>query len=533
MPAFASLRHVFLSTPDGRQLVEDLSFSIGSERVGLVGRNGSGKSTLISVIAGEREPAAGAVIRSGRISVLRQDWPDATVTLAEALGVAEKLARLREASCGKGGGETLSIEDWGLEERVGGAMDRLGLGGFSLERPFASLSGGERTRLAIVRLLLEEPDLLLLDEPTNNLDRAGRQAIADLVAEWHGGVLVAGHDRELLERMDRIVGLSPVGATFFGGGWSAFAAARDARRRQAEGELDQAKSAVRASERAVQARRERKERRAKPGLRARAEGSNSKLVLDAAKERSERTSSRDRLLGERMQEERAGELAAARARVEVVTPLEMSLPPSGLAAGRELLAFDDVALVRGRRKLFGPLSFLVRGPARLALRGPNGSGKSSLLALATGALKPSGGHIRRGEGALALLDQHVSLLDPRQTILANMKRLAPTLDENGARAALARFAFRGEAAGKRVADLSGGERLRAGLACVLSAGRVQLLLLDEPTNHLDVESVEVLEAALGAYDGALLAASHDEVFLDSLRLAGEIRLGEDGKGDLT
>ncbi|MBZ8134615.1 ATP-binding cassette domain-containing protein [Afifella sp. IM 167] len=529
MHALASIRHIFLSTPDGRPLAHDLSLTLGRERVGLVGRNGSGKSTLIGVIAGEREPAAGTVARFGRISVLRQDWPDGSVTLAEALGVAARLARLAEVQRAGWGAETLADEEWGLEERIGATMSRLGLGGLSLGLPLASLSGGERTRLSIARLLLESPDLLLLDEPTNNLDRSGRQVIADLVAGWRGGVLVAGHDRELLEGMDRIVELSAVGATSFGGGWSAFAEARAARRRGAEAELAQAKAALSRSERDVQARRERKAQRAKPGLRARAERSNSKLLLDAAKERSERTASRDRLLGERIVEERAGELEAARRAVEVLTPLEMRLPPSGLAASRELLAFEEVTLMRGGRTLFEPLSLVVRGPTRLALRGPNGSGKSSLLALAMGALRPTAGHVRRFEGAIALLDQWVRILDPGETVLANIRRLAPALDENGARAGLARFAFRGEAALQRVENLSGGERLRAGLACVFSSGTIQLLLLDEPTNHLDIESIEVLEAALRAYDGAFIVASHDETFLDSLGLSGEIRLGT-GKG---
>jgi ATPase subunit of ABC transporter with duplicated ATPase domains len=177
------------------------------------------------------------------------------------------------------------------------------------------------------------------------------------------------------------------------------------------------------------------------------------------------------------------------------------------------------------RRLFGPLSFDIRGPERVAIRGANGSGKSTLLRLIMNQLQPAAGTIRRLTDRIAVLDQHVGLLEPDTTILDNLRRLNPELSDNDARAALARFAFRNTAALRIAGTLSGGERLRAGLACVFARPQPPLLLLlDEPTNHLDLPSIEELESALSGFDGALIVVSHDERFLQRIGVEREIRL---------
>jgi ATPase subunit of ABC transporter with duplicated ATPase domains len=182
-------------------------------------------------------------------------------------------------------------------------------------------------------------------------------------------------------------------------------------------------------------------------------------------------------------------------------------------------------MTHGARRLFGPLSFELRGPERIAIRGANGSGKTTLLRLITGQLEPTAGDISRLTDRIAMLDQHVGLLDPSVSILDNLRRLDPDLSDNGAYAALARFAFRNRAALQIAGTLSGGERLRAGLACVFAGPEPPLiLLLDEPTNHLDLTSIEELECALSEFDGALIVVSHDQTFLQAIGAEREIRL---------
>jgi ATPase subunit of ABC transporter with duplicated ATPase domains len=515
MSAFLTLDSLAAATPDRRPLFDSLTLTVGAERVGLVGRNGAGKSTLLRIIAGEGEPLAGSITRSGRIAMLAQQWSDA-LTIADALGVCQAIASVERIVAGMGREADFAAADWTLEGRIDSALAAVGLPLLSLGRTMATLSGGERMRVGMARLLIEAPDLLLLDEPTNNLDEDGRAAIMALIREWRGGVLLASHDHVLLEAMDRIVELTPIGVRVFGGNWSAFAEARDAERERAQADLARLDAGRRAARRMAQHQREVKAQRDKAGRVLAARGSEPKVLLDAQAERAENSGGRSHRLSERLVADAAAKAEEARMKVEILTPLTIELPPTGLPAQSDVLVMEAVTLMVGDH-LLGPWSLHVRGPERIAVSGPNGAGKSSLLKAAIGFAVPQGGSVRRAEGRVAMLDQHVTLLRPEGSIFANFRRLNPTLDEQAAYAACARFAFRNRDALQVVGSLSGGERLRAGFACVLAGERPPwLLLLDEPTNHLDMDSVEVLKRALIDYDGALMVVSHDMAFINDI-----------------
>ena len=452
-------------------------------------------------------------------------------SVADALGVIEDLARLHRLETGEGTVDDAGLADWTLEQRIVDAFEQVRIGGIGLDRDVASLSGGERTRLGLAAMLLAEPDVLLMDEPTNNLDADGRAAIAELLAGWAGGAIVASHDRDLLENVDRIVQLSRVGIVSFGGGWSAFEDARDAMRDRADAELERAERDLRQQSAAAQRQREKKARRDKAGRAKAAKGDLPRILLGAMSERAENSGARDNVLAERTMDEARGTLDQARRQVEVVTPLRIDLPRANLPANRIVLRFEDVVFEQDGRRLFGPLSFTVTGPERLVVSGPNGSGKTTLLHLATGLLEPSSGTVTRAPGALAMLDQHVALLDPALDLVANLRRRHPELTAGQAHEVLARFAFRNRDALRPAATLSGGEQLRAGLAIITAgasadSGPPQMLVLDEPTNHLDIDALEMLETALANYDGALLLVSHDRRFLDAVGFDREIRLGD-------
>ena len=523
MSSLLTLDSIASATPEGRRLFENLTLAVGCERIGLVGRNGSGKSTLLRIVAGMAEPAAGTVTLSASIGRLEQSWPE-TLPVAQALGVAGPLAVLNRVVCGKGDGDDLTAADWTLEGRLEAALDQAGVGAIALDRTMGSFSGGERTRIGIARLLLDRPDLLLLDEPTNNLDADGRKAIHGLIESWRGGAIIASHDRALLESMDRIVELNRVCIRIVGGGWSAFAKARDADRERTAMELERSEMRLRETRRAAQRRREAQDRRDKAGRAVAAKRYVPKIVLGARERRAEATRGRMDRLGGHLVDEAQAQAREAMAKVEIVTPLTIELPATGLAANADVLTLDDATVTVGARVL-GPWSLHIRGPQRIAVTGRNGAGKSTMLRAIAGTIALSGGAIRRSSARAVLLDQHLTMLDPGESVLDNVRRLNPALDEREAYAVCARFAFRNHDARQAAASLSGGERLRAGLAGALSGSRPpQLLLLDEPTNHLDLDAIEVLERALAGFDGALVVVSHDRSFLEAVGIERELCL---------
>ncbi|MGL4962756.1 MAG: ABC-F family ATP-binding cassette domain-containing protein [Inquilinus sp.] len=523
--AAESLSH---HTPDHRPLFEDLTLAFGAERTGLVGRNGVGKSTLLRLLLGEIAPQSGRVLRQGRIGLLPQAVRVVPgMTAADALGIAPALARLDRLLAGKGDEEDLAAADWTVEERAAAALPKLGLpADLDLRRPLGTLSGGEATRLALAGLLVDPPDMLVLDEPTNNLDADGRDAVCALLDSWRGGALVVSHDRGVLRRMDRIVELSSLGARSYGGNWDEYRARREADAEAAQRGLSQAEQEVARLARERQVAVERKARSDSRGRKSRAGGGQAKILLDFKKEKAGQSQSRQTGLRDRREEGAEVALAEARAAVERTETLAASLPSTGLAAGTAVLAFEHVSWAPqgAARRVLRDLSFALTGPERVAVTGPNGAGKSTLLRLAAGELEPDEGRVRRF-GGVAMLDQRAGGLRPERTILENFRAMHPDATDNACRAALARFLFRADAALRPVSDLSGGETLRAALACVLGGPRPpRLLILDEPTNHLDLDSIGAIERAVGGYDGALLVASHDPDFLAAIGIGRVIAL---------
>jgi ATPase subunit of ABC transporter with duplicated ATPase domains len=525
--AFVTLNSVAARAPDGRSLFDDLSLAFGRERTGVVGRNGAGKTTLLRLIAGLAEPVEGVVVRTGRIGWLAQnDEPDPGETVADALGAARGLAVIARVLAGEGAADDLAEADWTLEDRIAAALAEVGLEGLATDRAVASLSGGERTRLRLAGLLLDGPDLLVLDEPTNHLDADARALVSEVLGRWRGGAVVVSHDRALLRRMDRIVELSSLGAAVHGGGYDLYVERQALERAAAERGLETAEREAARVVRDAQTAVERRARRDKAGRASRDGSSDPKILLDFRAERAEASGGRERRLAERQAEAAEAALDEARRRVEQVRKLAIPMPSTGLAAGKTVLELTGTAWdAPDGRRIVGSLSLKLTGPERVAVTGPNGAGKSTLLRLMTGDLSPTSGAVARPVPA-ALLDQSIALLTPEETLVEAWRRLNPEATENEARAALARFLFRNTAADRTVATLSGGEGLRAGLACVMT-GRSppQLLVLDEPTNHLDLDSLAAVEAALAAYDGALVVVSHDPDFLAAIGIERRITLG--------
>jgi ATPase subunit of ABC transporter with duplicated ATPase domains len=513
------------TTEDGSPVFAGLNITFGMEKTGLVGRNGVGKTTLMKIITGDLPPADGSVIVDGKVGTLRQAVQVAdTATVADLFLARAALALLRKTEAGNATVEEIASADWLLEDRIKVQLARLGVDA-DTSTPLTALSGGQRTRAALAAVMFAEPDFILLDEPTNNLDRQGRMIILDVLSAWKKGAVVVSHDRELLEIMDAIVEMSSLGATRYGGNWTDYRERKAVEISAAEHDLSNAEKRMKEVNKTAQIAVERKDRRDAVGARRKDRGDLPKIILGNRKNAAEASGGDAKRLADRRKADAAAGVVDARAKFEVLQHLSIALPSTGLSANRQVLQLDKItAGYNSAAPTIRNFSLSISGPERLALVGPNGSGKTTLLKVISGQLESFSGDVLVSV-PFAFLDQGVGILDPAASIRDNFMRINTDATENDCRSSLASFLFRADAALQTVGSLSGGQLLRAGLACVLGGRNPPaLLILDEPTNHLDVESVEAIEDALKAYDGALLVVSHDNRFLGNIRIDREIAM---------
>ncbi|BCI54593.1 ABC transporter ATP-binding protein [Mycolicibacterium litorale] len=518
--------------PDDTVVFTDLSASFGAGRTGLVAPNGAGKSTLLRLIAGQLTPSAGTVTVTGTLGYLPQTLPlAADLTVADVLGVAPVIAALNALAAGDAGEAVFTAigDDWDIEERARAGLDRLGLGRVDLDRRLGTLSGGEVVSLGLAAQLLKRPDVLLLDEPTNNLDADARRSLYAALDDFPGTLLLVSHDRVLLDKMDRIAELYRGEIVFYGGNFTAYQEAVRQEQHAAENDLRTAEQHLKREKRQMQEARERAARRSSNAARTLSDAGLPKILAGARKRRAQESAGKaDDVHAKRLEEARARVDKAERS-LRDDDAIVLDLPQTGVPAGRTLFAGEGLRLRRGGRELFAGngIELSIRGPERIALTGPNGAGKSTLLRIIAGAMDPEAGSVQRADGRIAYLSQRLDLLDEELSVAENLARSAPEMNVTRRRHLLAQFLFRGDRIHLPVSALSGGERLRATLACVLySEPAPQLLLLDEPTNNLDLVSVGQLETALNAYQGAFVVVSHDDRFLEEIGVDRWLRLAD-------
>ncbi|MEV0381309.1 ABC-F family ATP-binding cassette domain-containing protein [Nonomuraea sp. NPDC050643] len=527
--AFIICSALSFSWPDDTPVFQDLSFTVGPGRTGLVAPNGAGKSTLLKLIAGDLRPGAGSVTVDGVLGYLPQSLPlDGDLAVADVLGIAPVISALDAIESGDAGEEHFTTigNDWDIEERTRAQLDRLGLGDVAFDRRLRTLSGGQVVSLGLAAQLLRRPDVLLLDEPTNNLDLDARRRLYGVLEEWHGCLLLVSHDRALLDRMERIAELDRGELRSYGGNFSAYEEAVRAEREVAEKNVRSAEQELKREKRELQQARERAERRASNAARNLKNAGLPRIFAGNMKRGAQESAGR-------AGQTHAARVSDAKARLDEAgralrddQRIALELPGTNVPAGRTVFLGERL---RARGLFAEPgVDLTIRGPERIALTGPNGSGKSTLLRMIGGELEPEeGGLVRRADGRIAYLSQRLDLLDLDRTVAEHLAAHAPAMPQAERMNLLARFLFRGSRAHLPVGALSGGERLRATLACVLFAEPApRLLLLDEPTNNLDLVSVGQLESALSAYEGAFVVVSHDERFLAAIGVERRLALSD-------
>jgi ATP-binding cassette subfamily F protein uup len=449
-----------------RILLDEVSLGVGAgERIGVVGRNGDGKTTLLNLMTGREEPDTGRVSRSRGLHLGYLDQRD----------LLDDTHTVREVVLGG-----KADHEWAADPTTREVVEVL-LDQISLDRVVHGLSGGERRRCSLAKLLLEPDDLLILDEPTNHLDVEAIAWLADHLKRRTSALVVVTHDRWFLDEVceqtwevhDGVIDL-------YEGGYAAFVLAKNERMRQAS---------------ASEQRRQNLMRKELAWLRrgAPARTSKPKFRIDAANELiADEPPPRDRLALERFATQRLG---------------------------KDVVDLEDVDLVRGERTLLEHATWRLGPGDRVGIVGVNGAGKTSVLSLVSGTLQPTRGKVKRGRTvAMEHLTQNVTPEDPTARVLTeieDIRRVTRTASgqELTASSMLERFGFTGDRLTARLGDLSGGERRRFQLLKLLLS-EPNVLLLDEPTNDLDIETLAVLEDFLDGWPGTLIVVSHDRYFLE-------------------
>lgn len=489
----------------GNIIFSNISFSVpDNARIGLVGPNGAGKTTLLKIMTGQQEPTSGRfTINKGlKVGYIAQEngldedktiWDEMLTVFNDLIEKNKKITKMQEQIADHPEDEDLLKRYDQLAydfEQEGGftyqAEIKSILNGFNFKentwnKVIGTLSGGEKTRLAFVKLLLQKPPVLLLDEPTNYLDLDTLDWLETFLKNYQGAIITVSHDQYFLDHLaNQIFELNFGKLTTFKGNYSQYVKERELMDSQQEAAYEKQQEKIKKEEEFIQ----------------------KNLV-------------------------RASTTKRAQSRRKVLDKMERIKPPkhkqkvrinftSERPSGKEVLIAKDLTIGYPDKVMVSDIDFQVNKNDRVAIIGPNGIGKSTLLKTIMKKLEPKGGSIKYGASLdIGYYDQELQSLDPSKTVLDTIWDRHKTMPEKDVRSILASFLFTAEDIDKTVGQLSGGQKARLTLT-VLSLEKDNFLLMDEPTNHLDIEAKEVLEEALDNYDGTLLFVSHDRYFINEL-----------------
>ncbi|PRA95386.1 ABC transporter ATP-binding protein [Chryseobacterium sp. MYb7] len=525
------LQNISFGFPGGNLLFNHINLTIQSSiKSALVGSNGMGKSTLLKIIAGEIQPLNGSINIQGDIFYVPQMFGNCNhLTIAECLKIDQKLNALQKITNGEVDEIYFEMlnDDWDIEERSHQALEHWGLENFELTQKLEGLSGGQKTKVFLAGIQINQPDIIILDEPTNHLDLDGRKLLYDLIDKTNSTVVIVSHDRTLLNLVDTIFELSNQGIATYGGNYDFYA-----EQKEIEGEALQndIHSKERALKKAKEKERETLERKQKLDSRGKGKQEKSgvaRIMINTLRNNAEKNTSKLKSVHAEKISGISGDLRDLRSSLKNSDQMKVNFNDSNLHSGKILVAAENINFTYGKGRLWKEnISFELRSGDRISVKGPNGSGKTTLIKLLLGNIEPSEGKVNRAAFNSIYIDQEYSMIDHESTLYDFVQTFNDSaLQESEVKTLLSRFLFGKDTWDKKCGVLSGGERLRL-LFCGLSVSNKapDMIILDEPTNNLDLQNVEILTNSIKDYHGTLLVISHDEVFLNEIGVSNEVLL---------
>ncbi|MEZ8022584.1 ATP-binding cassette domain-containing protein [Vibrio sp. 1F255] len=500
----------------GEWLFKNITFNLSTRLTGLVGRNGAGKSLLLSLLVGQKQPTTGSVSRQGSIgfySQLPSTLLDTNITIADFLGLTEKLEALSAIEQGSCELQHFNIvgDDWDLEARTQQLLGTLKITR-NLNTLCCSLSGGQLALLQLHQLFVSNNDILILDEPSNHLDNDGRNWLLEQCQLFEGKVLVVSHDRSLLRQMEGIYHLNSLGLRFYKGNYDDYFKQMSNQADALDKQIAHHQSEKKRLERQTQANKEKAQQRESQGNRLRKSGSQPKILLDAMKDKAGRTQGASATSQKNLKDQNQHKLQSLKEQKEQLKPQALYLQQSNNSKKNSLLTVEDCHLSFGSD---ARINFSMSQGERCYLTGANSCGKSTLLKAIHGQHSNYTGSIKR-LGSTVYLDQHFGLLDTNDTMFDSLVTHSGSMTESDARTLLAGIGFRRDSVYRKIAHLSGGEKMKLAMLIVSHKQDSPLLLLDEPDNHLDIDSKQILASALREYQGAFILVSHDADFVEEV-----------------
>ena len=489
-------------------ILGDITFGLeDNEKAAVIGVNGAGKTTLFKIIAEGLSFDAGDIFLKKNITIgymaqnaqleSKKTVYEEMVSVFDSVREMEKELREMEEKMSVLSGNDLKnhmdsydalrhryeqTDAYSYKSRISGVLKGLGFTPEQYDMPLTNLSGGQKTRVFLGRLLLLKPDLLLLDEPTNHLDIDSVMWLEDYLKNYQGAVLIISHDRYFIDKIvTKVIEIENRRSSVYEGNYSFYASKKEVLRDIAMRHYEKQQQEIKHQQEVIT------------------------TLRSFNREKSiKRAESRQKALDKMELIDRPESLPDV---------MRLRLEP-GIESGNDVLFAEDLAMAFGENKLFKNVNFDIKKGNKIAIIGPNGVGKTTLLKIILGSLKPENGHIRYGTNVFTgYYDQELKLLDTSKTVFQEISDAYPNMTSVQIRNFLAAFVFTGDDVFKPISTLSGGERGRLSLAKIMLS-KSNLLILDEPTNHLDIQSKEILENALSNYTGTIIYVSHDRYFID-------------------